>query len=158
MASDDREVAARPSAQEGNIRGPPCDHCMINLGVPVRLVRDRLTGPERDYMHAHYRTYRRICHRCLHSIMYKRRMRWWIFVFHGHLILDDPFLAPRITQYLWRSVRFQQCRCGYCDPTWFLRGGRCWGTKPINLDKDFVQDESIEPLWPIHGGNPECMG
>ena len=31
------------------------------------------------------------------------------------------------------------------------------GTKPINLDKDFVQDESIEPLWPIHGGNPECL-
>ena len=31
------------------------------------------------------------------------------------------------------------------------------GTKPINLDKDFVQDESIEPLWPIHGGNPESL-
>ena len=29
------------------------------------------------------------------------------------------------------------------------------GTTPMNLDKDFVQDESIEPLWPIHGGNPE---
>ena len=65
------------------------------------LVRDRLTIPERNYMHDHHHSIRRICHTCLQNILYERRMRWWRFVFHGHLILDDPILVPRITECLW---------------------------------------------------------
>ena len=129
MADDENEIAAMPSAQDGNIRGPSCNQCMIDLGVPVHFVRHRLTEPERDYMQTHHGAIRRICLQCLHDILYKRRMRWWNFVFHGHLILDNPDFAFRITSYLWRTVRFQNCRCGDCDPSWFLRGWRCWGRR-----------------------------
>ena len=132
MASNDQEIVAKPSAQERNIRGPPCNNCMINSGVPMCLVRDRLTIPERNYMHANHHTIRRICYQCLQSILYERRMRWWRFVFHGHLILDNPIFVPRITEYLWRSVRFCQCRCGNCDPFWLSRGWRCWGWRWSN--------------------------
>ena len=52
-------------------------------------------------MHDHHHSIRRICHTCLQNILYERRMRWWRFVFHGHLILDDPILVPRITECLW---------------------------------------------------------
>ena len=126
MASVRQEAAAR-RAHERSIRGPPCNHCMTNPGVPMRLVHDRLTESERDFMHARHHTIRRICIRCLQKIMYQRRMRWWTFVFQSHLILGDPILVPRISGYLCSAVRFQHCRCGYCDPNWLLRGWRCWG-------------------------------
>ena len=126
MASHSQEVIAMPSAQERSIRGPPCNRCMIKSGVPMCSVRDRLTISERNYMHAHHHAIRRICHQCLQYILDERHMRWWRFLFHGHLILDDPILVPRITEYLWGAVGLQQCRCGRCDPFWLSRGWRCW--------------------------------
>ena len=68
----------------------------------MRLVRDRLTIPERN-LHARPPPFdsTHLPHTCLQNILYERRMRWWRFVFHGHLILDDPILVPRITECLW---------------------------------------------------------
>ena len=133
MASDENEIAARPTAQEqviaGNIRGPTCTVCMINLGVPEQIARQRLTMAERAFMRTHYEAIRIICLQCLHNVIYNGHMQWWKFISRGHLILDNPDFASRITSYLWRTVCWQNCRCGDCEPSWFNRGWRCWGLR-----------------------------
>ncbi len=117
MASNAQEIAAMPSAQERSIRGPPCNQCVMNSGVPMCLVRDRLTIPERNYMHAHHHAIRRICHQCLQYILDERHMRWWRFLFHGHLILDDPILVPRITE--WVAMPASALLEANCSPQTF---------------------------------------
>ena len=126
MASSNQQTAARHRAQERNIRGPPCNKCVMNSGVPMCQIRDRLTTPERRYIRLHYPEVQILCYDCLQDILDERHMRWWKEVFHDHIILDDPVLKGRISQYLWTSIGYHKCWCGRCDPFWLSRGWRCW--------------------------------
>jgi len=127
MASNEQEIAARPSAQERNIRGPPCNRCMINSGVPMCLVRDRLTIPERN-LHARPPPF---------DSTHLPHMLAKHPVWASHALVE--ICLPRSLDIGWShlgtshyrmsvgAVRFQQCRCGYCDPFWLSCGWRCWG-------------------------------
>ena len=108
-----------------DIWGPKCNECMINSGDPMQFVRLNLA--ERKFMQTYYGNIRRICRYCLHNIIYNSHMAWWKFTSRGHVILDNPKFASRITSYLWRTVCWQNCRCGDCESSWFIRGWRCWG-------------------------------
>ena len=121
-------------------RGPNCKECMINSGVPVQVACQRLTMAENIYMRNYYGTLRLICFQCLHSIIYNSHMQWWKFISRGHVILDNPDFASRITSYLWRTVCWQNCRCGDCDPSWFIRGWRCWGRSARWEHRAFMAD------------------
>ena len=99
----------------------------MNPGVPMCQIRDRLTTPERRYIRLHYPEVQILCYDCLQDILDERHMRWWKEVFHDHIILDDPVLKDRISQYLWTSIGYHKCWCGSCDPFWLSREGIRWG-------------------------------
>ena len=121
-----------------DIWGPKCNECMINSGDPMQFVRLNLA--ERKFMQTYYGNIRRICRYCLHNIIYNSHMAWWKFTSRGHVILDNPDFASRITSYLWRTVCWQNCRCGDCDPSWFIRGWRCWGLRARWEHRAFMAD------------------
>ena len=133
MASDSQEVVARPRAQDRNIRGPTCNECVMNPGVPMCRIRDRLTTPEQSYIRLHHPRVQILCYDCLQDIFDERHRRWWQEVFHNHIILVDPAIQGRISMYLWSSIGDQPCLCGNCDPFWLSREGRRWGC-PMDVD------------------------
>ena len=87
---------ARPRAQDRSIRGPTCNVCMINPGVPMCQIRDRLTTPEQRYIRLRYPEVQILCYVCLQEIFDGRHRRWWQEVFHNHIILVDPMIQSRI--------------------------------------------------------------
>ncbi len=122
-----QQAMAIPSAQDRSMRGPTCNVCMMNPGVPMCRIRDRLTTPEQQYVRLHHLRVQILCYDCLQDIFDGRHRRWWQEVFHNHIILADPMIQSRISQYLWSSIYQHPCLCGGCDPFWLSRGWRCWG-------------------------------
>ena len=122
-----KQAMAIPSAQDRSIRGPTCNVCMMNPGVPMCRIRDRLTTPEQRYVRLHHPRVQILCYDCLQDIFDERHRRWWQEVFHNHIILVDPMIQSRISQYLWSSIGHHTCLCGNCDPFWLSREGRRWG-------------------------------
>jgi len=149
-----KQAMARLRAQDRNTRGPACNVCMMSPGVPMCRIRDRLTTPERSYIRLHHPSVQIICYDCLQEIFDERHRRWWQEVFHNHIILVDPMIQSRISQYLWSSIGHHTCLCGNCDPFRLSRGWRRWGCAMvmdspgysiINELENIVQNETIEP-------------
>ncbi len=105
----------------------PCHVCRLNLGFRTSQVRDRLTPPERSYIRLHHPSVQFICYDCLQNVLDERHKRWWQEVFHNHVVLADPMIQNRVSQYLWSSIHQHPCLCGDCDPSWRLREWICRG-------------------------------
>ena len=105
----------------------PCNLCMTKLGVNMCQIRDRLTTPEMRYIRLHHPSVQFICYDCLQNIFDERHKRRWQEVFHNHVVLADPMIQNRVSQYLWSSIHQHPCLCGDCDPFWLSRGWICWG-------------------------------
>ena len=105
----------------------PCNMCGMNLGVYMCQVRDRLTTPKRKHIRLHHPSVAFICYDCMQEPFDERHKRWWQEVFHNHVVLADPMIQSRVSQYLWSSIHPNPCLCGRCDPSWLLRGWICWG-------------------------------
>ena len=156
---------ARLRAQDRNTRGPACNMCMMNPGVPMCRIRDRLTTPEQSYVRLHHPRVQILCYDCLQDIFDERHS-----VGGKKSFMITLYLLIQRSKAAFQSTYGLQLETSHaCAATAIHSGSHvkgdvgdalwlwitCYFT--FNELNDFVQNESIEPAWPIHQGNLLCM-
>ena len=67
-----------------------------------------------------------VCHRCMQD---GDNMDWASYInrkYRSHLYLADPIVTTNLAAFILGTGLEQYCRCGRCNPNWFLCGWVCY--------------------------------
>ena len=89
--------------------GPPCERCQQ---LPSVYHSDR---------------FGLMCNRCLQEDDNIHWAAYWGRKYRTHPFLGNAIIMVNVAEFILGTGLKDYCRCGECNPNWFLRGWTCYG-------------------------------